>query len=69
MGYYLDAWLEKGKPHLRIVDAKTGKLCLTWDYQEDENNKAVQALFKELFLLVTTQNLSKNHIKEEKLHE
>lgn len=30
MSYIIDAYLEQGQPHLRVVDSRTGKIRLRW---------------------------------------
>lgn len=33
MSYVIDAWLERGEPRLRILDAKTGAVRMRWAYR------------------------------------
>jgi hypothetical protein len=32
MRYLIDAWLDQGDPHLRIIDADSGAIRLNWVY-------------------------------------
>ncbi|MCI0667797.1 MAG: hypothetical protein L0Y43_07065, partial [Methylococcaceae bacterium] len=60
MGYYIYAWLEHGDPRLRVVDARTGSICLHWDYHDAgrsnaSDKKEIQRLFRDLLLLTCRQ--------------
>lgn len=62
MGYRIYAWLDDGRPTLRIVDARSNAECLNWRLpSEDESapggQKAVQRLFRDLLLLSCRQRL------------
>lgn len=62
MGYRIYAWLDDGRPTLRIVDACSNAECLNWRLpSEDESasggQKAVQRLFRDLLLLSCRQRL------------
>ncbi len=69
MGYYIYAWLEKGKPQLQIIDAKSNSVCLSWSYQlsineKNGDKKAIQRLFRQLLLLTCKQELSNYRVFE-----
>jgi len=57
MGYRIDAFIEDGKPSLKIWDIKDHSLCLSWTYDKprsDQNNfsqEEIQRLFRKLLLL------------------
>jgi hypothetical protein len=66
MRYLIDAWLDEGDPHLRIIDADSGSIRLNWvyprsaiqDVEHDCNDKspcggcsALHCLLNHLFLL------------------
>lgn len=60
MGYYIYAWLEHGNPRLRVIDVKTGSICLRWDYRTTRpfkfsDKKEIQRLFRDLLLLTCKQ--------------
>lgn len=63
MGYYIYAWLDHGNPRLRVVDARTGSICLCWDYHSakkrmSSDKKEIQRLFRDLLLLTCRQEQS-----------
>lgn len=63
MGYQIYAWLDDGRPKLRIVDAGSRSVCLDWSYgggdpRGAEADKEIQRLFRELLLLTCRQSLS-----------
>ncbi|MGR9106954.1 MAG: hypothetical protein ACU843_08500 [Gammaproteobacteria bacterium] len=63
MGYYIYAWLERGSPRLRVVDAQSGSVCLRWDYRssgrlKSSDQKEIQRLFRDLLLLTCRQSAS-----------
>jgi len=62
MGYRIYAWLDDGRPTLRIVDARSNTECLNWRLQSEDaspsgGQKAVQSLFRDLLLLSCRQRL------------
>lgn len=63
MGYYIYAWLEKGRPQLQIVDVETESICVTWSYHDKtdwdhKDKKEIQRLFRDLLLLTCKQELN-----------
>ncbi|WP_196139040.1 hypothetical protein [Aliikangiella sp. G2MR2-5] len=58
MGYKIEAFLDQGRPALRIYDINQHSLCLSWVYQgEAENNSEIHKLFRQLLLLTCKQDL------------
>ncbi len=62
MGYRIFAWLDDGRPTLRIVDARSNTECLSWRLQSEDasasgGQKEVQRLFRDLLLLSCRQRL------------
>ena len=63
MGYQIEAFLEDGKPALRIYDAMSHKLYLSWNYieQHESGNQhspnELKRLFRELILLTCKQDI------------
>jgi len=63
MGYQIDAFLEDGKPALRIYDAEKRQLYLSWNYNETADNEPshspneLKRLFRELILLTCKQGM------------
>ena len=62
MGYRIYAWLDDGRPTLRIVDARSNTECLSWSFQGEDGSapggqKAIQSLFRDLLLLSCKQRL------------
>ena len=61
MGYQIEAFIENGKPSLKIYDITQGKLCLNWSFSGQlENSDSVQEvhrLFRQLLLLTCKQDL------------
>jgi len=61
MGYQIEAYLESGKPALKIYDIDKKDLCLSWCYQgkceDPESHTEIQRLFRELLLLTCKQDL------------
>jgi len=58
MEYHIDAWLEDGKPRLRIYHPRTREVTVSWDYQPTGRNhdqREIQRLFRELILLTCKQ--------------
>lgn len=63
MGYHIYAWLDDGRPKLRVVDAGSQSVCLDWSYEagsgeQAEARKEIQRLFRELLLLTCRQSLT-----------
>lgn len=63
MGHRIYAWLEEGKPRLRIYDAESGNLTVSWDYQGKQGagepqRQEIQRLFKQLLLLTCKQEMA-----------
>ena len=61
MGYQIEAYLDAGKPALKIYDISKKDLCLSWRYQgeckDPESHSEIQRLFRELLLLTCKQDL------------
>ena len=58
MGYQIEAYLDNGKPALKIYDQDKHNLCLFWAYSGDHSsNKEIKQLFRELILLTCKQDL------------
>lgn len=61
MGYKIEAFLQGGKPSLKIYDIKNQDLCLSWTYCANNNQKCsnseIQRLFRELILLTCKQDI------------
>lgn len=61
MGYQIEAYIEDGKPSLKIYDIKQQSLCLSWTYssvpEEQRSQKEVHRLFRDLLLLTCKQDI------------
>jgi len=61
MVYQIEAFLDQGKPALKIYDAAEQSLCLSWTYHGDATEKnsrqEVQRLFRQLLLLTCKQDI------------
>ncbi|MET1257361.1 hypothetical protein [Aliikangiella maris] len=61
MGYQIEAFLNDGKPSLKIYDSKRELLYLSWTYHEtpDEHQlpQAIHELFRDLLLLSCKQDI------------
>ncbi len=61
MGYQIEAYLDNGKPTLKIYDIKRQALCLSWTYAKSLDATAseceVHRLFRELLLLTCKQDM------------
>lgn len=61
MGYQIEAFLDKGKPSLKIYDIATKSLYLSWTYNNDNSesssHKEVHDLFRQLLLLTCKQDI------------
>ena len=61
MGYQIEAFLDAGRPALKIYDIDKNALCLSWCYQgeceDPESQNEIQRLFRELLLLTCKQDL------------
>ncbi len=61
MGYQIEAYLDRGRPVLKIYDATEKALCLNWTYQgeiaQGEMASEIHRLFRELLLLTCKQDL------------
>ncbi|WP_444995871.1 hypothetical protein [Aliikangiella sp. IMCC44359] len=61
MSYQIEAYLNNGKPSLKIYDLKRKSLCLSWTYSntpdECQSQQEVQRLFRELLLLTCKQDM------------
>ncbi|MCO7223920.1 hypothetical protein [Pleionea sp. CnH1-48] len=65
MGYRIYAWLNEGKPCLRIYKDDSDTACVEWDYQlaneqSGDEGKEIQRLFRQLLLLTCEQELNQN---------
>jgi hypothetical protein len=71
MRYQIDAWLDKGDPHLCITDADSGAVRLQWIYHRDAHTEpecpegpacagcfALHCLINHLFLLACADRFS-----------
>lgn len=61
MGYQIEAYLDEGRPALKIYDVKEQSLCLSWTYEgrpsELRSQKEIHRLFRQLLLLTCKQDL------------
>lgn len=61
MGYQIEAYLDNGKPTLKIYDFEDKSPCFSWTYQEDEkeahSRQELKRLFKALLLLTCKQEI------------
>ncbi|TQV88103.1 hypothetical protein [Aliikangiella coralliicola] len=61
MGYQIEAYLDNGKPSLKIYDLEQNALCLSWTYSgkssEKRSKQEVHQLFRELLLLTCKQDI------------
>lgn len=64
MGYQIEAYIDDGKPSLKIWDIKHHSLCLDWTYSNSEIadsevlQKEVHQLFRQLLLLTLKDDVS-----------
>lgn len=64
MSYQIEAFLDQGKPSLKIWDSKDQSLCLSWTYGGTEISncqdlqKEVHRLFRQLLLLTLKEDVS-----------
>ncbi len=74
MNCRIEAWLEQGKPCIRITDADSGRVCVQWSPQDDgppadtlescdcgtcPAGAALHGLVRELFLLACMDRVSR----------
>ena len=61
MGYKIEAFLDNGKPALKIYDIAMQSLCLSWTFHgesgEVSSRSEIQRLFRELLLLTCKQDM------------
>ena len=61
VGYQIEAYLEEGKPSLKIYDLSKQSLCLFWTYNGEANEQTskqeIHQLFRELLLLTCKQDI------------
>lgn len=61
MGFQIEAFLDDGKPSLKIYDLQRQALCLSWTYNnsnsEPRSQQEVHQLFRELLLLTCKQDM------------
>jgi hypothetical protein len=65
MGYLIYASLLEGKPKLEIKDADSERTCMSWSYEPEQRDDAVdkqefQRLFRDLLLLSCKQKLTEH---------
>ena len=61
MGYQIEAFLDEGKPALKIYDVSKKSLCLSWTFHGDNDESSsrheIQRLFRDLLLLTCKQDM------------
>lgn len=61
MGYQIEAYLEEGKPVLKIYQGRNKALCLSWQYNKSlrslDAETEIHRLFRQLLLLTCKQDL------------
>lgn len=61
MGFQIEAFLDDGKPSLKIYDIQRQCLCLSWTYSNSNSGpgsqQEVHRLFRELLLLTCKQDM------------
>ena len=62
MGYRIEAFLNKGKPSLKIYEINQTNPCLTWTFNEkvseEHSEGELHRLFRKLLLLTCKQDIS-----------
>lgn len=60
MNCRIDAWLERGKPCIKITDADSGRVCMQWSLHGDRPPEdALHGIVRELFLLACVDRVSR----------
>lgn len=64
VSFHIYAWLESGNPRLQVIEAQSGAIHFSWQYQEDKGSghkpkdkKEIQRLFQNLLLLTCKQEI------------
>ncbi len=69
MSFHIYAWLENGKPRLRVEDADSKLTCMSWSYNDgnassDADKHEIKRLFRELLLLTCKQEVANCRVFE-----